>query len=76
MAVKQYTRSGGAKSGAESYFIGIGWVLALGLWMDLKGLFTVIACMLAFQLMVMEKIDRFPFFKNQKSREQANVFPR
>jgi len=58
MTVKEYTRSGGAKSGVESYFIGMGLVLALGPLLGLKGLFTLIAGMLTFQLAVMDRMDR------------------
>lgn len=58
MAVKQYTRSTGAKSGAESYFIGAGLVLLLVAPFGAKALLTTLIGLLGFQLAVMAPVDR------------------
>eukprot|EP00747_Dinoflagellata_sp_TGD_P183201 gnl/TRDRNA2_/TRDRNA2_37922_c0_seq1.p1 gnl/TRDRNA2_/TRDRNA2_37922_c0~~gnl/TRDRNA2_/TRDRNA2_37922_c0_seq1.p1 ORF type:complete len:462 (-),score=70.55 gnl/TRDRNA2_/TRDRNA2_37922_c0_seq1:201-1586(-) len=58
MAVKTYTRSGGAKSGTESYFIGAALVLALGPLLGTFGLLKVMICLLALELIIMAPLDR------------------
>lgn len=58
MVVKQYTRSTGAKSGAESYFIGAALVLALGFVVSGAQLLAIVLGLLGFQLAVMASIDR------------------
>mmetsp|Transcript_17420 Transcript_17420/g.32870 ORF Transcript_17420/g.32870 Transcript_17420/m.32870 type:complete len:495 (-) Transcript_17420:94-1578(-) len=55
---KKYTRSGGAKSGTESYFIGAALMLALGPLLGLKGLLAHLFCMLTVQLLLMSKMER------------------
>lgn len=58
MTVKQYTRSGGAKSGAESYFLGIALAFAPALVVGLWNNFKLIACCFVFQMVVIHRMDR------------------
>jgi len=58
MAVKEYTRSGGAKSGVESYFIGPALVLALWPALGVQCLLALIVVLLTAQLACMAPIDR------------------
>jgi len=59
MAVKEYTRSGGAKSGVESYFIGAALVVVLALrFGGLHGLLSVLVGLFGFQLVIMDRMDR------------------
>jgi len=54
----QYTRSVGAESGAESYFIGAACVLSLVPVVGVPGTLAIIAAMFCFQLWVMDRFDR------------------
>mmetsp|Transcript_70939 Transcript_70939/g.125412 ORF Transcript_70939/g.125412 Transcript_70939/m.125412 type:complete len:461 (-) Transcript_70939:139-1521(-) len=58
MTVQKYTRSNGAKSGTESYFIGGGLVLALTPFLGKKAVCTITAGLLTFQLAMMSSFDR------------------
>merc|ERR1719375_1874583 len=58
MTVKRYTRSGGAKSGSESFYIGAGLVLALRLVLDGYSVLTIIVVIFTFQLLIIDKMDR------------------
>ena len=57
MTVKEYTRSGGAKSGAESYLLGAGLVLLLAPALGLRGTLTAVVGLFTLQ------VAFFPFFR-------------
>lgn len=58
MAVKEYTRSGGAKSGTESFFIGIFLVLVLWPLVSLKVMLYTFVILLGIQFCLASQIDR------------------
>lgn len=76
MVVKRYTRSGGAKSGAESFYLGAGLVLSLGYVIGTQGLLTLIVCLFTFQLIMMDKMDRNMFWYSVLSQKMGPVVMR
>jgi hypothetical protein len=62
MVVKTYTRSTGAKSGSESYFIAAALVLVWWPEMGTQAMLSILLGMLTIQLCVMDKMDRNQFW--------------